>query len=108
MEEAESNITYLKLLDIDDKIYSDVFDYKRIMDIHEYIFEDLYEWAGKERGINIVKGEKVLGGDTVRYSDTNSIESDIEEALKELNNADWEILSISETANIFSKMIAKI
>ena len=64
--------------------------------------------AGKEIGINIVKGERVLGGDTVRYSDTNSIESDIEEALKELNNTNWEVLSITETANMFSKMIAKI
>lgn len=108
LKEAESNITYIKLLDIDEKINSDVFDYQRLKDIHKYIFEDLYEWAGKERGINIVKGERVLGGDTVRYSDTNSIESDIEEALKELNNTNWEVLSITETANIFSKMIAKI
>ena len=34
LEEEESNITYVKLLDIDNKIYGDVFDYKRIKDIH--------------------------------------------------------------------------
>lgn len=50
LEEAESNITYVKLLDIDDKICGDAFDYQRIKDIHTYIFGDLYEWAGKERG----------------------------------------------------------
>lgn len=108
LEEAESNITYVKLLDIDDKICGDVFDYQRIKDIHAYIFGDLYEWAGKERGINIVKGERVLGGDTVRYADTNSIETEMETALKELNQVKWEVLDISETAKLFSKLIAKV
>lgn len=108
LEEAESNITYVKLLDIDDKICGDVFDYQRIKDIHAYIFGDLYEWAGKERGINIVKGERVLGGDTVRYADTNSIEAEMKAALKELNQVKWEVLDISETAELFSKLIAKI
>ena len=108
LEEAESNITYVKLLDIDDKICGDVFDYQRIKDIHAYIFGDLYEWAGKERGINIVKGERVLGGDTVRYADTNSIETEMEAALKELNQVNWEVLDISETAELFSKLIAKV
>ena len=108
LEEAESNITYVKLLDIDDKICGDVFDYQRIKEIHAYIFGDLYEWAGKERGINIVKGERVLGGDTVRYADTNSIETEMKAALKELNQVNWEVLDISETAELFSKLIAKI
>lgn len=108
LEEAESSITYVKLLDIDDKICGDVFDYQRIKEIHAYIFGDLYEWAGKERGINIVKGERVLGGDTVRYADTNSIETEMEAALKELNQVNWEVLDISETAELFSKLIAKI
>ena len=108
LEEAESNITYVKLLDIDDKICGDAFDYQRIKDIHTYIFGDLYEWAGKERGINIVKGERVLGGDTVRYADTNCIEPEMEAALKELNQVKWEVLDISETAELFSKLIAKI
>ena len=108
LEEAESNITYVKLLDIDDKICGDVFDYQRIKDIHAYIFGDLYEWAGKERGINIVKGERVLGGDTVRYADTNSIEAEMKAALKELNQVKWEVLDISQTAELFSKLIAKI
>lgn len=106
--EAESNITYIKLLDIDDKIKSEKFDYNRLKAIHQYIFGDIYEWAGKERGINIVKGERVLGGDTVRYSDTNNIERDINQALKKLNAIAWEELSIEETAEQFAKHIATI
>ena len=108
LEEAESNITYIKLLDIDDKINSDNFDYDRIKQIHKYIFGDIYEWAGKERGINIVKGERVLGGDTVRYSDMNHIETDMKMALEELNSISWRNMNIDETAEKFSVIIAKI
>lgn len=106
--EAESNITYIKLLDIDDKIKSEKFDYDRLKAIHSYIFGDIYEWAGKERGINIVKGERVLGGDTVKYSDLNYIEKDINKALKKLNSIKWEELNIEETAEQFAKIIAMI
>ena len=106
--EAESNIAYIKLLDIDDKIKSSIFDYQRLKNIHAYIFGDIYEWAGCERGINIVKGERVLGGDTVKYSDTNNIEKDMLAAMKELNNVEWSNLSIEETAKLFSKLIARI
>lgn len=51
LKEAESNITYIKLLDIDEKINSDIFDYQRLKDIHKYIFEDLYKW-GRQRNRN--------------------------------------------------------
>ena len=108
LEEAESDITYIKLLDIDDKINSDNFDYDRIKQIHKYIFGDIYEWAGQERGINIVKGERVLGGDTVRYSDMNHIETDMKMALEELNSISWRNMNIDETAEKFSVIIAKI
>ena len=106
--EAESNITYIKLLDIDDKIKSEKFDYDRLKAIHSYIFGDIYEWAGKERGINIVKGERVLGGDTIRYSDSNNIERDVNKALRTLNSIKWEKLNIAETAEQFAKIIAMI
>lgn len=108
LSEAESNITYIKLLDIDDKITSEKFDYQRLKDIHAYIFGDIYEWAGQERGINIVKGERVLGGDTVRYSDTNHIGRDIKIALQQLNDVNWKTLNIEETSEQFSRLIAKV
>lgn len=108
LEEARNQYYIGKLVDIDDKICGDVFDYQRIQDIHLYIFGDLYEWAGKERGINIVKGERVLGDDTVRYADINSIETEMEAALNELNQVNWEVLDISETTELLSKLIAKI
>jgi len=64
LEKAESDITYIRLADIDRAVSSGAFDYKRLLDIHKYIFGDIYEWAGTARLISIVKGERVLGGDT--------------------------------------------
>lgn len=58
--------------------------------------------------INIEKGEKVLGGDTVRYSDVNSIEVDVNMVISELHSIQWETLGIQETAQHFSKLIAKL
>ncbi|MCL2153760.1 MAG: hypothetical protein FWH57_12580, partial [Oscillospiraceae bacterium] len=76
LEKAESDITYVKLFDIDLAFSSDVFDYARLLAIHKYIFCDIYDWAGKIRTIPMVKGERVLGGDTVRYSQPDAIERD--------------------------------
>ena len=108
LEIAESDITYIKLLDLDNYFIGDLFDYRRLRKIHKIIFEDIYEWAGEERVINIVKGEKVLGGDTVRYSDVNSIEEDVNMVISELHSIQWDTLGIQETAQHFSKLIAKL
>jgi len=108
LEKAESDITYFKLLDIDKSIASRTFDYTRLLAIHKYIFGDLYEWAGAPRLIAIVKGERVLGGDTVRYSEPDDIEKDCKKVLKKMNETDWSVLSIGETADLFSKLTAEL
>ena len=108
LEKAESDITYVKLFDIDLAFSSDVFDYARLLAIHKYIFGDIYEWAGTARVIGIVKGERVLGGDTVRYSEPDDIENDCGNVIKKLNETNWSVLSIDETADLFSKLIAEL
>ena len=108
LETAESDITYIKLLDIDNYFGNDQFDYIRLKKIHKIIFEDIYKWAGQERVINIVKGERVLGGDTVRYSDVNDIEEAVNATIFKLNSIQWSSLGIQETAEEFSKQIAKL
>jgi len=108
LEKAESDITYVRLADIDRVISSAVFDYDRLMAVHKYIFGDIYEWAGTARVIGIVKGECVLGGDTVRYDEPDDIEKDCKRILKKLNATDWSVLSIDETADLFSRLIAEL
>ena len=76
LECAEADITSVKLFVVDGAIKSSAFDLARLLAIHKYIFDDIYEWAGKIRTIPMFKGERVLGGDTVRYSQPNDIERD--------------------------------
>lgn len=108
LEEAESNITYVKLLDIDRLAETGNFDLPYLKRLHKYIFGDIYEWAGDFRTIPMVKGERVLGGDTVRYSHPDTIEEDLSAAIKNLHDVNWPVLSIDETAKEFAKCIAAI
>ena len=108
LNKAESDITCIKLLDIDRKVATGKFDYQRLKSIHYHIFGDIYQWAGAERVVPIIKSERVLGGDTVRYSIPGCIEHDAEKAIADLNALDWSELDIEETANQFSVLIAAL
>jgi len=108
LERAEADITYLRFYDIDGMIQLPTFDFGRLLAIHKYIFSDIYEWAGTIRTIPMVKGERVLGGDTIRYSQPDDIERDCNIVLKRLNSTDWSLLGIHETAERFASCIAEL
>jgi len=101
LEKAESDITFIKLADIDRAIDSELFDYMRLLNIHKYIFSDIYDWAGMTRLIPIVKRERILGGDTVRYSEPDTIKRECIKVIAKLNEIDWTSLSIDETAELW-------
>ena len=58
LDEAERQITALKILDLKMKPVKGNFDINHLLYIHKYIFEDIYKWAGKTRNVNIAKGNK--------------------------------------------------
>ena len=58
LDEAERQITALKILDLKMKPLKGNFDKNHLLYIHKYIFEDIYIWAGKTRTVNISKGTK--------------------------------------------------
>ena len=68
LERAEADITSIKLLIVDGAVQASAFDLPRLLAIHKHIFGNVYDWAGTIRTIPMIKGEHVLGGDTVRYS----------------------------------------
>ena len=108
LEQAEADITSIKLLVVDGAIQSSAFDLVLLLAIHKYVFGDVYEWAGTLRTIPMVKGELVLGGDTVRYSQPGEIERDCVSTLKKMNETDWAMLGVHETAQAFAKLIAEL
>lgn len=108
LERAEADITSVRLLVVDGIVQSMAFDLQRLFTIHKHIFGDIYKWAGAIRKIPIVKGERILGGDTIRYSQPKHIERDCVSILKKLNEADWTAYGVHETAKVFTKLIAAL
>jgi len=108
LERAEADITFFTLADVDGVVSDMPFNIERIYAIHKHIFGDVYDWAGTPRTIQIVKGERVLGSDTVRYSEPNRIKRDCNAILKKLNATNWATLDIHETAVKFTKLIAAL
>ena len=108
LEQAEADITAFGLTDVDGAVERMPFDFTRLCAIHKHVFSSLYKWAGSVRTIPMVKGERVLGGDTVRYSQPNDIQRDVERILGELHSVNWSSLDIHETAEEFSRIIAML
>lgn len=84
------------------------FSVKGICEIHKTLFEDVYDWAGKFRVINIQKGEKILAGKSVWYSDCDSIEKDLKNIFGKINKTDWKKLDkesfVKKIAEYFSSI----
>ena len=83
LEQVEAYITTFGLTDVDGTVAGMPFDLTRLCAIHRHVFSNLYKWAGSVRTIPMVKGERVLGGDTVRYSQPDDLERDVERVLSE-------------------------
>ncbi|MCL1849237.1 MAG: Fic family protein [Clostridiales bacterium] len=108
LEQAEADITAFNFSNVDGIVQSLAFDLSRLLAIHKHIFGDIYEWAGEIRTIPMTKGERVLGGDTVRYSQPADIERDCLAVLRKLAETDWPSFGVRETASVFAKLIAAL
>lgn len=54
--EAEKELTAIRLHELQEKPIKGRFDFTHLKAIHKHIFQDIYEWAGKERTVEIGKG----------------------------------------------------
>lgn len=54
--EAEKELTSIRLRELQESPIEGIFDFSHLKAIHKYIFQDLYTWAGKERTVEIGKG----------------------------------------------------
>ncbi len=56
MFEAEKELTSIRLSELQNNPIKGKFDFNHLKRIHKYIFQDIYDWAGKERTVDIGKG----------------------------------------------------
>lgn len=53
---AEIKITAAKILELQKNPIKGNYNFSHLKAIHKYIFQDIYEWAGKQRTVDIGKG----------------------------------------------------
>ena len=54
--EVEKQLTFVRLQELQQNPIEGKFDFEHLKSIHRYIFQDLYDWAGRERTVEIGKG----------------------------------------------------
>ncbi|MDR1676787.1 MAG: Fic family protein [Deltaproteobacteria bacterium] len=108
LDQAEADILFFRFFSVDNAVAKLPFGFLRLLAIHKHILGDIYDWAGSVRTISIVKGELILGGDTVRYSQDNCIKPEAEKIISDMNRVKWSELNIHETAERFSKLTATL
>ena len=106
LDEIERDITVVRLADIE-KV-SGNFDFEHLKKIHKHIFGDIYDWAGKEREIDMRKSEEILGGPSVTYAYPTEIKELADAAFEKLNNTKWTELPVDDRAEQYAKNIAEI
>lgn len=65
------------------------FDYEHLLLIHKKLFGDIYDWAGQVRVIDMEKGEVILGGRSIEYTDCEDIQKEASEVMDEMKSEEW-------------------
>ena len=108
LRKAEADISFVKLLTVDNNVDCKKFDLEYIKNIHKYVLGDIYDWAGEFRTVPMEKPEDVLGGDTVRYAYPKEIVPRAEQCLNEINRINWNVKELDDKAMSFTKLIAEL
>lgn len=107
LDEKEGAVVSLNVVNIINNPFKieSVHDIKKV---HQLLFSDLYEWAGKNRKMNMYKEEPVLDGLSVSYSEYKNIDNDLNKLDKYYKNIKWNELSKREIINEIVIVISKL
>jgi len=105
LRQAEANIGFIKLIDID-SIKEPPKGINMLQAIHKHIFEDIFDWAGEYRTVPIYKEEVVLPGLSIQYAYPKEIKKEVDKYIKELNNTDWLSMEFDDMCLKFAREMA--
>ena len=112
LQNAEKEFTTVRMKQIFDdeenKLINGSYDYEHLMTFHKFIFQDVYEWAGKQRTIDIEKSEISLNGIDFKYSPVECIHNEISKSLDELSKTNWQKVNLEERVNKFTYLLSDI
>lgn len=108
LRKAETDISFVKLLDVEDSTKTNC-DIELMKNIHKHIFGDIYEWAGEFRTIPLHKEEDyIIPGLSLEYEKPEKIQENLEKAIKEMNECEWEGKNIEDISKQMSENLTKI
>lgn len=102
LRDMESDYVVYRLSEIVTDDSESRYDFEALCEMHRRIFQDVYEWAGKQRIINIEKAEAVLGELSIEYSDCFDIADDANYVLADMHRYDWKTASFEKIVTAFS------
>ncbi len=107
LDEYENRMTTLAIISIykNEMVIESSMD---IFEIHKRLFLEVYEWAGKQRTINMQKQEPILNGLSVIYSEHRNIISELKKVDKVYFSLKWAKLSKLDFMHYFTRMISEI
>lgn len=108
LNEIEANYTALRLRELAMVPLPGDYDFTHLRNMHKYIFQDVYSWAGKKRNVEIVKGERLLDGESVDYTGYRSIRLHASKVLSRMNRINWSKMSREAQVREFSKCFADL
>lgn len=106
LRQAEADISFVKLFTIDQDVTLKGFSIDYLKALHAHILGDIFDWAGEFRTVPIVKSEKILAGDTVRYAQPDEISTNLNNAIRRLNNVKWQEKTVDQLVPIFTMGIS--
>jgi len=57
LDEYEADFTAIRILELAHTPVEGSFDLAHLCQIHAYLFQDVYDWAGKIRSVDIIRGD---------------------------------------------------
>ena len=112
LQKAEKEFTTVRMKQIFDdeenKLIKGNYDYKHLRDFHKYIFQDVYEWAGRQRTIDIEKSEVALNGIDFKYTPVECIQNEVTKSLEELAKINWKVISLEDKVSKFTFLLSNV
>lgn len=108
LNDAEADYVVYRLKELAMNPLPGEYNTEHLLRMHHYIFQDLYEWAGEPRIIAIYKGEDVLGGMSVEYSDPFDIVKDIHNILSDMRGKPWKDMDRKRATVEFCDSLARL
>lgn len=102
LSQFERGVTAIRIQELREKPITGNFDLAHLQDIHKQIFKDVYEWAGKIRTVDMVKGS----------GDTRTVFTYVEDIPKQANIVKDIVIEANygrgQTKNEFAKTLTNV